>query len=120
MEHRPAGGGAPGRYAFTIDADRQTYQCRISLGILDTTSQHHDPGAKRNLLDKPTAPGCVIDAAADECGVSTIAACRVGSSGGRSGQKAGRAEACGIPAAAYARAGPANPRTRSAGARSFK
>lgn len=117
MERRSAGGGGAGRLAFVLDANRQTYQCRISLCSLDAAGQHHDPGAERSTLGSPAAPGCIIDTTADPA-VSTTAPGRVGYPGGRGSQKAGRAEACIIPATAYPRAGSANAPARSARARS--
>ena len=119
MELSAAGGHGVDRCAFIVDANRQTHQCRISVCSLDAAGQHHDPGAERINVGRPAAPGCIINSAAERAVSGTAPRC-VGSSGCRGSQKAGRAEACGIPAAAYAGASPANAPARSARARSFE
>ena len=115
MELSVAGHGV-GRRAFIVAANRQTHQCRISLCSLDAAGQHHEPGAERNL-GRPTAPGCIINSAAERSGTAPR---RVDCSGCRGSQKAGPSEACGIAPTAYAGAGSANAPARSAGARSFE
>ena len=119
MELGAAGGHGVGRRAFIVDANRQTHQCRISLCSDDPAGQHHDTGAEPINVCGPGARGYIINSAAERAGSGTAPRC-IGCSGCRDRQKAGRAEACGIPATAYAGAGSANAPARSAGARSFE
>ena len=54
----PAATASAGGRACTIDADRETHQCRFSLGSLDPACQHHDAGTGRGggaIASRPPA-----------------------------------------------------------------
>ena len=112
-----AGSGSPGRDGFFVDAKRQTHHSRISLGVLDSPGQHHDPRARGG--GGCAAPGCIINTT--NGALTTSPPGRIGCSRARGCQEAGGAEAySAAAAAAHGRAGPACATARSASARSFK